>query len=239
MKTTLFLPVRNEIVGIKAIMPKIRREWVDEIIFIDGHSTDGTYEYLVENGYTVYKQKSKGLCGAYWECLEVATGDYIIVFSPDNNCVPEYIPLIVSEIKSGCDLLVVSRYLDWARSEDDDIVTSFGNWMFTTMVNVLFGAKYTDVLGMLRAFRKDLFADLNMVERNHPVLEIMMAIRCAKRGLVVREIPGDEPKRIGGVRKMSPLYNGSMLLMVIFKEVLSYPTEWFARLRTSQRKSLD
>ena len=36
--------------------------------------------------------------------------------------------------------VVVSRYLDGAKSEDDDIITSFGNWMFTKLINVLFAA---------------------------------------------------------------------------------------------------
>ena len=46
MKTTLFVPVRNEIIGLKAIMPKIDRKWVDEILVIDGDSTDGSRDVL-------------------------------------------------------------------------------------------------------------------------------------------------------------------------------------------------
>ena len=36
----------------------------------------------------------------------------------------------------------------------------------------------------------------------------------------VAEIPGDEPKRIGGVRKMHPLLNGSAILFQIIKEYI-------------------
>ncbi len=42
MKTTLFVLAYNEIEGMKAIMPRIKKEWVDEIIIVDGGSTDGT-----------------------------------------------------------------------------------------------------------------------------------------------------------------------------------------------------
>ena len=49
MKVTLVIPVLNEIVGMKAIMPQIKREWVDQILFIDGQSTDGTLEWIKQN----------------------------------------------------------------------------------------------------------------------------------------------------------------------------------------------
>jgi len=219
MKTTLFIPVLNEIDGLRYIMPKIKNEWVDEIIFVDGGSTDGTLEFLNAGGYRVVKQKSKGVCGAYWECFEVATGDVIIPFSPDNNSLPESIPLLIDKMKEGYDMVIASRYLEGAKSFDDDRVTALGNWLFTKMVNILFGAKYTDVLVMLRAFRKDLIRTLQPDMKKYPILEMQLAIRCAKRKLKVTEIPVDEPKRIGGVRKMRPLYNGLTLLFMTIREI--------------------
>ena len=36
-----------------------------------------------------------------------------------------------------------------------------------------------------------------------------------KHGLKIAEIEGHEPKRIGGARKMRPLYNGSCILLMI------------------------
>lgn len=219
MKVTLFIPVRNEVVGAKLIMPRIKKEWVDEIIVVDGDSTDGTLEYFEENGYSVIRQKSKGISGAYWECFEVATGDIIIPFSPDNNSVPELIPVLVNKMKEGYDMVIVSRYANGAKSYDDDFITSIGNRMFTKLTNILYGAKYTDTLVMFRAFRKDIIRTLELDVKNQPALELQLCIRCTKRKLKVAEIPGDEPKRIGGVRKMRPIYNGSVLMWLIVKEL--------------------
>lgn len=219
MKFTLFIPTKDEIVGVKEVMPKIDLNWVDEVIVIDGNSTDGTFEYFTELGVKVYRQRSTGICGAYWEALEVASGDVIIAFSPDNNSLPEAIPKLIKKMKEGNDMAVASRYLNGAKSYDDDIVTAFGNWMFTRMVNILFGAKYTDTLVMLRAFRKDLITRVQMDVRKTPTFEILLNIRCAKYGLKVAEISADEPARLGGVRKMRPLYNGMTLLIIIVKEI--------------------
>lgn len=139
MKTTLFIPTLNEIDGVKVIMPQVKREWVDEIIFVDGNSTDGTADWLRGQGYRVIPQQSKGLALAYWECFDAMAGDVIIVFTPDGNSIPEVIPALVEKMKEGYDLVIASRYLGRAKSQDDDLITGFGNWMFTRMMNLLFG----------------------------------------------------------------------------------------------------
>ena len=54
MKVTLLIPTLNEVEGMKLIMPRIQRDWCDQILFLDGGSTDGTIEWARANGYEVY-----------------------------------------------------------------------------------------------------------------------------------------------------------------------------------------
>jgi len=223
LKFTLLIPTVNEIEGCKAILPHIKREWVDEIVFVDGSSSDGTYEYLADyakkNNCTVLKQKSKGLVGAYFEGIDATTGDVIIPFSPDGNSLPEKIPELVAKMKEGYDMVIVSRYYQGAKSEDDDPVTSFGNWMFTQMINLIFGGKYTDTLVMYRAWKRELLK-ICKLDSSIGGLEPQLAIQCAKKKLKVCDIPGNEPKRIGGIRKMNPLRNGYGILSIIAREMV-------------------
>ncbi|MEK9146108.1 MAG: glycosyltransferase family 2 protein [Elusimicrobiota bacterium] len=219
MKVTLFVPTLNEIVGMKAVMPRIKREWVDEILLMDGGSTDGTLEYAREQGYRILHQDSRGITNAYREALPHAAGDVIIAFSPDGNSVPELIPALIAKMKEGYDMVIVSRYLGGARSEDDDSVTAFGNWMFTAMINLLFGGRYTDSLVMFRAWRKDICPEPPPLYPRAG-LEPYLAIFCAKKGLKTADIPGDEPLRIGGQRKMHPILNGLDVLKLILREFL-------------------
>ena len=58
--TTLLIPTLNEIDGMKVIMPQIERDWVDQILILDGGSKDGTIEYARDNGYEVYVQQKPG-----------------------------------------------------------------------------------------------------------------------------------------------------------------------------------
>jgi glycosyltransferase involved in cell wall biosynthesis len=213
MKTTLLIPSYNEIDGMKEIMPRIKRDWYDELVIVDGGSTDGTLQYCKENNYFVFVQKKPGIRNAYMEALEYITGDVIITFSPDGNSIPELIPALADKMMEGYDMVIVSRYLGEAKSVDDDLVTSFGNWLFTKTVNVLHGSHYTDAMVIFRAYRKQLIYDLDLdKEESYSTPEALfgtrisweplLSVRAAKRKLKVTEIPGDEPPRIGGERKL-------------------------------------
>ncbi len=219
MKVSLVIFTWNEIDGMRAIMPQIKKEWYDELIIVDGGSTDGTIEYAGEHGYYIFVQKEKGSGAAFIEAMEKATGDIVIIFSPDGNSDPSRIPPLIEKMKEGYDLVIASRYLDWAKSHDDDYVTAFGNWFFTKLVNLLFGSKITDLLVMYRAFKINIVKDLE-INTKTSAWGTQLLLRAIKKNMSIAEIPGDEPSRIGGVRKMHPIKNGIQELSMITKEFL-------------------
>ena len=69
-----------------------------------------------------------------------------------------------------------------------------------------------------RAFKREMAREIGMDEKHLPVFEVQMEILAAVHGKKIAEIPGDEPPRIGDVRKMRPLYNGMSILYIIFRE---------------------
>lgn len=217
MKVSLVIFTLNEIDGMKVIMPQIEKEWYDELIIVDGGSTDGTIEYAREHGYFIFVQKEKGAGAAFLEAMEKVTGDVVIIFSPDGNSVPERIPPLIEKMKEGYDLVICSRYLEGAKSYDDDLITAFGNRMFTSLINLLFGSNITDALVMYRGLKRSLVYHLG-IKTKTPSYGTQLLIRAIKRKLKIGEIPGDEPPRIGGVRKMQPLKNGLYELSMIMKE---------------------
>jgi glycosyltransferase involved in cell wall biosynthesis len=213
----LIAPTLNEIEAVQVVLPKIDRNWVEQILVVDGGSTDGTVEHCRSQGYDVMELRGRGYGGAVREAVKVAKGDIIIEFPPDGNSLPERIPDLVAEIRNGYDFVIVSRYKGGARSDDDDFLTAIGNKCFTASANVLFGTCYTDLLVGYRGYRKELFAPLRLDAEglSWPAQE---AIRFARAGYKVGEIPGDEPKRIGGQRKMKIVKTGLEILFLIARE---------------------
>ncbi len=218
MTVSLLIPVLNEREGLEKILPEIDPSWVDEIVFVDGKSTDGTVEILKQWGKgRILYQKKPGLSMAYWEAFPSIRSDVILTFSPDGNSLTAAIPALVEKMREGYDMVVASRYLPGAGSEDDGPITALGNWMFTQLINLLFGGRYTDTLVILRAYRRSLLEELAL-DATDPVFEPQLSIRCAVHRRRVSEIPAKEPRRLGGERKMRILYNGWAIVLLLWRE---------------------
>ncbi len=233
LKTTLIILSLNEIEGMKQIMPRIRKEWCNQIIILDGGSTDGTIEYARSQGCFVHVQKSIGIRRGYREILPLIEGNVVITFSPDGNSIPELIPDLIKKIQEGYDMVIVSRYLPGVKSYDDDILTAFGNWLLTKTVNLLYGANYTDVLVLFRAYKTQIIHDLELASdegyktaekmfRSNISWEPLVSVRAAKRKLKIAEIPGDEPRRLGGTRKLKIFRHGAICYFQFIRELFCW-----------------
>lgn len=209
---TLCVFALNELEGMKVVGPRInnQKKCLERILLIDGGSTDGTAEYARELGWDVIIQPDdrKGMLNANNLAIENSTTTHLIFFSPDNNCIPEKITEIHQKLmEDDYDLIKVSRYLDGAKSQDDNRLTAFGNWMFTTAVNIFFGSKYTDVLGIYYGVKREVF--LNTGIKRVLTINTHLAIWCKVLNKKTTEISGDEPARIGGETKQNYWYNGA------------------------------
>lgn len=231
-KVTIFAPTLNEIDGIRAILPRIKPEWYDEFLVVDGGSTDGTVEWLKENGYTVLKQEGEGLASTYPQAFKASTGDYFIVFFPDGNCIPERIPDIIKTIDEGYDVVFMSRFLPSAKTYNPSKVRRFGNYIFPKIINFLFGTNYTDTLYGFRGYRREAIKKMRLTSQSDEcflrkkidllnIWDVGATMRAAKLNLKTIEIPVVEPERIGGKSKVSILKNGSIIVLQIVYEWLT------------------
>lgn len=204
MTVTLVVPVLNEIRGLKAVMPRVPA--MDQILVVDGGSTDGSRTYCETMGWEVVRQTGPGLRQAFLDAWPTVRGQVVVTFSPDGNSDPSRIAPLLTAM-DGRDMVIVSRYVDWAVSDDDTPLTRAANWGLTRLINLAFGGSYTDALVMFRAYRREVpekmgILDLRSARWERTVgryisWEPMLSIRAVKAGLRVAEIPGDEPPRIG------------------------------------------
>jgi glycosyltransferase involved in cell wall biosynthesis len=222
---TLVMICLNEIDGIKHISDDVNKHLhlLNDIIFIDGGSTDGSIEMAKKNGWSVFLQdkNNMGVLNGIKLGLDKCKTDYVIFFSPDNNCKPEAIPALISETDKGNDLVIASRYKDGAKSFDDTLVSGFGNYMITKMVNILFNSNYTDVLNLYKCIRVEV-----LKEMNHDIFEKIsglstgLCIKCAINKKKVSEVGFDEPLRLGGVSKRPIIEHGYIEISTIIIEFI-------------------
>jgi glycosyltransferase involved in cell wall biosynthesis len=230
MKITLFIPTLNERLSMEQIMPKVDTSLFCQILVSDGNSKDGTADYARSLGYDVHLQRQKGIRFAYIEAWPKITGDYVITFSPDGNCPPEDLPKLIQKVKEGFDMVVASRYLPPAKSDDDGLITGFGNWLFTRTVNLLHGGAYTDAMTIFRIYRTSLFAELGLDREEAYALpeklyftkmgiEPLLSVRAARAKCKISEIPSNEPKRIAGDAKVQVIRWGAAYYTQFFLEL--------------------
>lgn len=221
MSTIVFVLTLDEIEGVSVIMPQVKKEWAEQIIFVDGGSTDGTVEKAKELGFEVIHQqnKNKGEGNACRIGTDATQSDYVMFFSPDGNDLPEDIPKLIEKAKEGHDVVHISRFGKNSVSEDANWIERFGNNMFTFLVNTFFGGNYTDALNGFRIIKRELWDELK-TDAQYLNVEQQTCIRLAKRKIPIYEIESIEPNRIGGERKMRPLTVGAQLSYQIIKEFI-------------------
>ena len=217
MKTSLIVLTLNEADGFRKVMPKVNPKWVDEILVVDGGSTDGTPELARKMGYKVVSQKNRGRGEAFRLGLEKSKGGLLIYFSPDGNEDPKDIPLLVKKAKEGWDMVIASRFGRGSKSYDATLVRRIGNNFFTGLINVLFGLRLSDAVNGFRAITRDAMESIK-TDAVYFDIEIQMTMRCARKGYRISEIPTIEYERAFGKGKLSTITDGSRYLKLIATE---------------------
>ena len=230
MKTTVLIPTYNEKDNIGEVLAGVKKQGVDEILVVDGYSTDGTRELVVKLGYTPVLQEGKGLGEAIKTGIKRASGDIIIIVDADGSHAVSDINKLTAKINEGYDLVVASRYISGPRlkglfrrqssSYDDTFIRELGNRMFTWMARTFYGVPAHDILMGFKAFRRSIFEKVVLIETGQQFdAEIM--IKAQKAGYKITEIPTIEYKRKSGESKLSVPYHGFKVLWVIIRELFT------------------
>ena len=219
MSTALLILTWNEVDAVRVIFPKIKKEWVDEILVVDGGSTDGTIEETKKNGFRIIKQEIKGHGGAIISGIKNTISDNVIIFGPDGNHEPEEIPQLIRKVQEGYDQVIVSRFAKGSVNLDAGITDAFGNKLFAFLTNLFFGGDLTDVLNESRLITRKAMTEIKF-DAIGLDSTLQMTIRGLKKRQKIFEIVGNEGKRIGGKRKVRAFQTGCLLVKRIVKELI-------------------
>ena len=213
---SVIIPTLNEVGSIREVLSQIPRDQISEILVIDSHSTDGTVELVKKLGYPLIFQKGKGFGSAISTGIKYAIGDVLVFITGDNSQNPKDIPKLLKKIEEGYDVVMASRYLSGAGSEDDTTLHYIGNKFFTWLCNKIHGTKFTDSLYFFMAIRKKIF---NSIKLNSTDAEfcIELPIKVHRAGFRIAEIPSFERKRLEGKAKINAFYHGFRILLRLLR----------------------
>ncbi len=224
---SVVIPTRNEARNLPFVLPKIP-EWVDEIILVDGHSTDNTVAVAREllPRIRVITQPGRGKGEALRCGLEAATGDIVVLIDADGSNDPGEIHAFASALLSGADFAKGTRFTQGGGSSDITALRSLGHRGLTMLVRLLFGGAYTDLCYGYNAFWRDLISVLGL-ECDGFEIETEMNIRALRRRLRICEVPSYEYSRINGASNLKTFPDGWRVLKTILRELRS---KWSERM---------
>lgn len=220
-KISVVIPTLNEEENLAHVLPKIQG-WVDEVVLVDGHSTDQTVKVARElyPSIRIVMQDGKGKGAALRTGFAAATGDIIVMLDADGSTDPAEIPLYVGALLAGADFAKGSRFLQGGGTHDMPLHRKLGNWSFVLMVRMLFGGKYTDLCYGYNAFWKRVLPELDLDCSGFEV-ETQMNVRALKAGLQITEVPSFEFPRVHGYGRLQTIPDGWRVLKTIFREAFS------------------
>ncbi len=219
---SVIVPTLNEAANIPTVMARIPR-WVDEIVVVDGLSTDDTVAVArrCRPDVRIVIERTPGKGAALRAGFAAARGDIVVMLDADGSTDPAEIPLFVGALLSGADVAVGSRFVQGGGTADMDRFRKFGNWVFTRSVRVGFGARYSDLCYGYTAFWRDI---VEVFDGDYTGFEVetLMHIRALRAGMLVAEVPSFESERLHGVSNLRTIRDGARVLRSIV-------SEWFAQ----------
>jgi len=214
VKISVCMCTKNEQESIGTVIGDIRRVLgADAEIVITDSSNDDTPKIAREMGAVVLIQPPMGYGKALANSLRNAKGDLIATTDCDGTYPMDQLPELVG-MMGEYDVVSGSRLLGKKRVESMPFFNEFGNWMFATMCNALFGSKFTDVTTGMRVFRAEVIKSIEWKENIGLSIELIVKPHLA--GFRVLEVPIRYNERIGKT-KLNPIYGGKEMLKSIVR----------------------
>lgn len=205
MKISIVVPAYNEEGTIGPVLDRLEALDLDcEIIVVNDGSTDGTAQVLAGRGsHKVHiEHKANGGKGtALRRGFELAIGEVIVVQDSDLELDPANIPNLVAPIAEGrADVVYGSRFL--TKVPGLKLQRRLANWLLTTLTNVIYRTRVTDMETAHKAFRRTYVPQLRL-EATRFDIEVELTAKLARLGARFVEIPSPyQPRTVDQGKKI-------------------------------------
>jgi glycosyltransferase involved in cell wall biosynthesis len=219
-RVSVVIPTLNEAKNLPHVFATLPAD-IFEVVLVDGRSTDDTVEVARDlyPDVRIVGQTGKGKGNALACGFAACRGDVIVMLDADGSANGQEIPRFVDALVAGADFAKGSRFAEGGGSSDITPLRGAGNWFFSTLVNVLFGTRYSDLCYGYNAFWAHCLPHMS-VDCDGFEVETLINIRVARSGLTIAEVPSFEEDRIHGESNLRTFRDGFRVLRTIFRERL-------------------
>ena len=222
---SVVVPARNEagnIPGVVERLPAMGPE--DEIIFVEGHSTDDTWAAMQrvaaqwpDRRITCIQQRGKGKGDAVRAGFALATREILMILDADLTVSPEELPKFYRARVSGlCEFVNGSRLVYPMESEAMRFANIVGNKFFALAFSFLLGQTFKDTLCgtkvLDRAAYERLAANRGYFGDFDPFGDFDLLFGAQRLGLKMLELPIRYRERTYGTTNIQRWRHGWLLL---------------------------
>ena len=225
---SIVIPARNERGNIEPAIRRIPRFCDDiEVIFIEGHSQDDTYDEMerVKSVFSEWdvklmRQPGKGKADAVFTAFDAARGDVFLILDADLTMPPEQLPKFWDALASGMAEFANGSRLVYPMERDAmRFLNLVANRMFARLFSWLLNQRITDTLCGTKALRR---SDYLRIKRSRgyfgdfdPFGDFDLIFGAAKLGLKSVDIPIRYAARTYGSTQISRFTHGLLLLRMV------------------------
>ena len=215
---SVIIPTLNEAANLPYVLNTIP-DWVDEVILVDGRSTDDTERVarLLWPSIRILHVTRPGKGAALREGLSAATSEVRIALDADGSMDGNAAAAFRDAIANGAQYVKGSRFAVGAGSADITPFRRFGDRGICWLIRLFYGARYTDATYGYFAVRGDSVGALN-IDTDGFEVETLIGIRARRARLVIAEVPCFEAERIHGTSNLNAFKDGLRIARTIVTE---------------------
>ncbi len=229
LSVSIIIPARNEKGNIKLAIERIPSFGKSmELIFVEGHSSDGTFEEIVnvkadnpDKNIHIIKQSEKGKGNAVREGFEMASGDVLMILDADLTTPPEDLPKFYNAIAEGKGDFINGCRLVYPMEKDAmRFLNLLGNKFFSLFFSYLLSQRLKDTLCGTKVLFK---TDYEKIKKNRayfgdfdPFGDFDLIFGAAKLNLKITEIIVRYKDRLYGSTQINRFRHGLLLIKMSF-----------------------
>lgn len=214
---SLVIPAKNEAANIAWVLGQVP-DCVDEIVLVDGNSTDATVVTACScrPDVRIVTQEGTGKGDALRAGFLAASSDMIVMIDADGSMSPQEIPHFIYFLTNGYDFVKGSRFMGGGGSLDITRLRRLGNRSLLHLVNSLYGAQFTDLCYGFCAFHRRYLDYLDVTTPGFEI-ETQMTISALRAGLRIAEVPSLELPRRYGESNLRTFRDGTRVLRTVLR----------------------